>query len=715
MTRSLRPRRGADDGVSLPELIISMTILSFIMGAIVFALVVALKNAEANADRQNGAGGAQLLAAWFTSDVQSADAVAGTTTAPAAVTPCGAEATTNVVLLRSATGPADAVSYRLDADGTDEAGRPLHRLLRVACAGGQRRQQTVAFGIPDPPDVRLCMDGVCPAVGADDNPIDGDDPIGTLRLELTVGRRDPSPVAVEGTPRTHVGDDALATCALVTATPQTVVVRGGALTGTVTFRLATTSTCTGTLALSLPTGTTTLAPALSGGPASWTATVAPAAATWTVGTRTATVTHDGAPVGTFAVRAVAEPCSFASLTPTTMLIGPDRRPAGPTTLTVTTAGPCSSPSLSIATNDSPATVTVPLTPAGPANSWQGSISPAAATWNLGVSAVVVRSGATAVGTAELNIGKLPCALVGASPLAGNTDFEAKLVGNLPMTVTTSGWCDPPMELRFDTGATPNPLVLPLTGGPFTWTTTVPRRLPDTTNVTWSEGDHQVALSSNGQEIGTATFTTKRQCTRTTTPQISLVVDGSGRVAFDSALGLATVGDCTAVWLDVPTGGSAGTLRINLAGGPPDWFGEVRRSDTTWSPGLHTATVSGTSQIGGTVGLGTVDIMVLTPACYVTDADDRIEVWRGLNKVRFGEPITFETSGPCGPVMTVRFSAPGGPAMSEAANQFQPNRWTTRDLAGTDWIEDETAVVSVYNSTTTFDATTLAGVFTVTAR
>ena len=64
-----------DSGMTLVELLISIAILGLIIGPLVIAMYMSLSTAKAATGRTTDSTGAQLLSAYFASDVEGADVV----------------------------------------------------------------------------------------------------------------------------------------------------------------------------------------------------------------------------------------------------------------------------------------------------------------------------------------------------------------------------------------------------------------------------------------------------------------------------------------------------------------------------------------------------------------------------------------------------------------------------------------------------------------
>ncbi len=150
--RRARTTRGDDSGFTLPELIISIVILSFIMGAIGLTMVVVLKNTRSASERVTAGGSAQTLSLWFPGDVQSARGVGAYT--DQRPTGCGDDqGSTNVVTVQRSDvlqSPGDLVSYRLKQLNTSD-----YEMWRVACTAGVWSKRVVVQGIADPVTVKV--------------------------------------------------------------------------------------------------------------------------------------------------------------------------------------------------------------------------------------------------------------------------------------------------------------------------------------------------------------------------------------------------------------------------------------------------------------------------------------------------------------------------------------------------------------------------------
>ena len=139
---TLRPRARRDErGFTLVEVLLAVTIMGVVIGALSMAIIVAMRSTGAATERMSDSQSAQLLTKWFAGDVQQADAGgAGVDKEPTTASGCaGPDEGTNVVRFQTTTsGGTSYVSYRL-VPGAEE-----WRLVRRACAEGQPGEAVVA-------------------------------------------------------------------------------------------------------------------------------------------------------------------------------------------------------------------------------------------------------------------------------------------------------------------------------------------------------------------------------------------------------------------------------------------------------------------------------------------------------------------------------------------------------------------------------------------
>lgn len=319
--RRARRARGDDSGFTLPELIVSIVVLSFIMGAIGLTMVVVLKNTRSSTERVTAGGSAQTLSLWFPGDVQSARGRGAYTGAGA--TGCGDDqGSTNVVTVQASDvlrNPGDLVSYRLKQIGPGD-----YELWRVACTAGAWSKRVAVQGIADPATVRVTAVVETPNAANPANPIRTPvtslvpaDVFVQLGLEAAVGAGDAIPLAVSGSPRSPGLE---VPCRLVSASPQTVQrVNGGRLTEPAAFMVNTAGDCADlslTVAPVISSGGT-ITVAMVGGPTTWTGTAPDVQ--WSIGLRDVAVTSGGDGVGTFPLDVLPEPCEVTGLEPTDLL------------------------------------------------------------------------------------------------------------------------------------------------------------------------------------------------------------------------------------------------------------------------------------------------------------------------------------------------------------------------------------------------------------
>lgn len=114
-----------DEGMTLIELLISVSILGLIVGPITMVLFFGFSATRSAAQRTTDSSGAQLLTGYFASDVQSAVTAWRPGQTPLA-TPCGSGATRlELQSVDAATGVSIAVTY--DAVPSASSGEPALR------------------------------------------------------------------------------------------------------------------------------------------------------------------------------------------------------------------------------------------------------------------------------------------------------------------------------------------------------------------------------------------------------------------------------------------------------------------------------------------------------------------------------------------------------------------------------------------------------------
>jgi prepilin-type N-terminal cleavage/methylation domain-containing protein len=192
-----RRREGADRGLTLPELLITMVIIGLVGAVVTAGVSVTLRQHEATRGRVDVARWEQNLGMWLPDDLSSA----ATLHDDAGFAPCGGScggvdmgAGSNVLgMTWDDAGRTTSVSYRFMPDGTSGA----YGLFRVACSNGNCSSARVLGDLTAPDD------GWSPGDPAPSSVIDVDASLNNVTdddgLTYAIGRRSLS-VTVNGIP-----------------------------------------------------------------------------------------------------------------------------------------------------------------------------------------------------------------------------------------------------------------------------------------------------------------------------------------------------------------------------------------------------------------------------------------------------------------------------------------------------------------------------------
>jgi Tfp pilus assembly protein PilV len=125
-------RRRNEDGITLTELLLAMVITAIIMVPIAGSVYTTVHTVAPTQNRIDESNGADLLASYFSADVQNAvtvDVAIGATLANESTTTCGASARPVDLLLTTAADGTTSVSYYRGTTATDS-----NVLYRRTCA-----------------------------------------------------------------------------------------------------------------------------------------------------------------------------------------------------------------------------------------------------------------------------------------------------------------------------------------------------------------------------------------------------------------------------------------------------------------------------------------------------------------------------------------------------------------------------------------------------
>lgn len=192
--RSRRARRGADRGLTLPELLIAIVVIGLVGAVVTAGVSVTLRQQQATQGRVDVARWEQNLGMWLPDDLSSASSLSDDPLA----SPCGGScaginmaAGSNVLFLSwEDAGTVTNVSYRFMRD-PNSAG---YGLFRVACTGGSCTSARVLGDLSAPPagwvpgeEVPESIIDVSAPASVDPDDEDGvDDSVGKRKVIVTV-------------------------------------------------------------------------------------------------------------------------------------------------------------------------------------------------------------------------------------------------------------------------------------------------------------------------------------------------------------------------------------------------------------------------------------------------------------------------------------------------------------------------------------------------
>lgn len=125
MTARLDRMRRDDAGFTLPEVLVAVVIICIVMPALAVGFFTGLKATDDAVARVSASNDAGLAAAYFVTDVQSAEAIS-TTAAAGCTTPAGSE---NLLTLTRTTATATVVTGYAYVDGSPKT------MVRYSCTG----------------------------------------------------------------------------------------------------------------------------------------------------------------------------------------------------------------------------------------------------------------------------------------------------------------------------------------------------------------------------------------------------------------------------------------------------------------------------------------------------------------------------------------------------------------------------------------------------
>lgn len=295
-----------------------------------------------------------------------------------------------------------------------------------------------------------------------------------------------------------------------TASPNPALRNGASLVAPVVVTWTTAGLCSNSGSLIFQHGVTTTAsgnvPAMRSG-STWTAT-APAslgAASWTDGSKAITVAADvatasgsftvlPAPVCAILTNPTASPASVALAKG---YVNSGRNLTSNVVVTFTTSPLCTAVSLDYSYG-ADAGVVASLPAAGSGGSWSVTIpnpAPGTAVWTTGVKALTARTGALSrTGSFTVTPGCGVTSPLTFSPIKGKMGNPNQLTSPITVTFSTSPGCAAAdFVLRYRIGDTvADSAVAAVTGGPTSWTATLPDKHPG--NIKWTPGPKPVTVT-----------------------------------------------------------------------------------------------------------------------------------------------------------------------------------------------------------------------------
>ncbi|MCU1346262.1 MAG: hypothetical protein JWL70_2528 [Acidimicrobiia bacterium] len=312
MTRRRSQRGRGDRGVTLVELLITISLSGVILGAVSAALLFAMRVQAPTAGRLNDSHSEQLMAGWLPADLASMDAVGGGDTVATTAAGCAtAVAGSNVVRLRvtdDSTAVVSYISYRIQQAAL------VWQLTRTTCvAGGAASTRLLIDGLPSAAAVSVSP------------PMTSASSVGTLTMTVAssssgggfMGSGDTYTFSLQGNPRgtavtavtappagspvtVLAPTTTLPPCTAPSASPSSATRSGSSLSAPINFSITVSAACSSSMTLSFTPGSgAAVSVPLSATGLTRTATVPTTAYSWTSGTKVVTVKNNGVAVSTF--------------------------------------------------------------------------------------------------------------------------------------------------------------------------------------------------------------------------------------------------------------------------------------------------------------------------------------------------------------------------------------------------------------------------------